>query len=149
MLIILNEKECPIDANYCNEGKAIDSFIDAINTIVSDYRYCFVSCLYLLCLFGYNLSRILIVFHYSPIYYIILNNFQSIFLWIAQLLFEKSDTFSIITVFMNIIEIFGVFVALEIIIIKVCGMNKNVTWEITKRQAEEFNNKAEGLFSVK
>ena len=37
MLIILNEKECPIDANYCNEGKTIDSFIDAINTIVSDY----------------------------------------------------------------------------------------------------------------
>ena len=50
---------------------------------------------------------------------------------------------------MNFIEIFGVFVSLEIIILKVCGMNRNVTLEITKRQTEDFENKAEGLFIIK
>ena len=88
-------------------------------------------------------------FHYSTVYYIIPNNFQNILLWIFNLTFFTARVqFSGVKMSMYIIEIVGVLIVLEIIIIRICGVNKNVETEITKREIEEFDTKNEGFFLI-
>lgn len=46
------------------------------------------------------------------------------------------------------IELFGMLILLEIVEIRACGMSHNIGNEINKRQQEEFDSKAKGLFPI-
>lgn len=138
IMLVSDTIQCPLRSQFCNEGKSFDSF-EVVLFLFKNYKYLLVIILGICCDFMYNISRILMTYHYIPAYYIIPKNFQVFLLWILKVAFMKSVNFSIVTLIVYIIELFGLLVLLEIITIKLFGINKNVEGEIRKRQTEDIS----------
>ena len=135
---------CPKYSVIFNIRTIYDLFIFTF----SDLRYgSLFTCRLLFCCL-LNSSRIFVIYHYYPVYHIIPVTFRSIFSWVMEMILPLSLTkvqFKVVDLCVYIIEMFGMLMLLEIIVISLCGIDNDVENKITQRQLEEFESKCDGL----
>ena len=94
-------------------------------------------------------------YHYSPAHRVIPKTFRSFLVWLLKFnrFFGNNSskaTSVIIGIFISyLFQMIGVLLFVEILIIGVFGINKNIEEEITKREMDEFNTRIEGLLPLK
>ena len=104
------------------------------------YNYISTTIVYIILVFLLNIFRLLTIYHYIPAYHFIPTQFRAFILWIIQMIIpfkEEVVKFSYFTLGGYVLEIIGIVILLEIVLIKVFGMDKNVEIEIIQRQTED------------
>ena len=155
--LLFANKTCTFENYYdfcVNEAK-IDNIKYALKFIRYHYQYIIYYSVKIISLICYNIFRILTNFHYTPAHFVIYNTMLKVMVFIYNLvkpLFiedQPSLSFKEVlgTSIAYIIEMFGVAVFLELMIIGIWGINKNIESEIMKREIEEFDSRKEGLLS--
>lgn len=134
ILLIFGFKRCGDYSIDCNFQKFITDIKNA------GYFYIPTTIVYFILVFLLNIFRLLTIYHYIPAYHFIPTQFRAFILWIIQMIIFKDEVikFSYFTLGGYILEIIGILILLEIVIIKVFGMDKNVEIEIIKRQNEDL-----------
>ena len=135
ILLIFGSKRCGDYSIDCNFQKFITDIKNA------GYFYIPTTIVYFILVFLLNIFRLLTIYHYIPAYHFIPTQFRAFILWIIQMIIPfKNEVikFSYFTLGGYILEIIGIIILLEIVIIKVFGMDKNVEIEIIKRQNEDL-----------
>ena len=144
ILLIFGSKRCGDYSIDCNFQKFITDIKNA------DYFFIPTTIVYFILVFLLNIFRLLTIYHYIPAYHFIPTQFRAFILWIIQMIIPFKDEvikFSYFTLGGYILEIIGILILLEIVIIKVFGMDKNVEIEIIKRQNEDLLENV-GLYSL-
>ena len=135
ILLIFGSKRCGDYSIDCNFQKFITDIKNA------GYFYIPTTIVYFILVFLLNIFKLLTIYHYIPAYHFIPTQFRAFILWIIQMIIpfkNKVIKFSYFTLGGYILEIIGILILLEIVIIKVFGMDKNVEIEIIKRQNEDL-----------
>ena len=113
--------------------------------------YCVLYFLKMIFIFGYGIFHIMTIYHYYPLFYIIPITLHSVCNIIRAIIYyyrnpnSFSYKYTAMDIVSSIIDMFGILVLLEIVIVKLCGMNKNVEVEIINIQKKEHYSKADLL----
>ena len=117
----------------------------------SNYQYIIIFFCRFLVHLVYNILRVLTNFHYSPAHRVIPKTFRSFIVWLWAFIpffgSNASEPFLINlgTLASYLFQMIGVLIFVEVLIISVFGIDKNIEEEITRREMSEFNNRIDGL----
>lgn len=136
---------CTIESELCDLGKPVDSFVDAYSFIFSHYDYLLLFLCRFVCSYLFNVMRLLTTYYYTPVHFIIYYSINNYVVWLFDYIVDKGTkkTSFVGTLIAYVLEIIGVLIFLEIIIIGLCGADKNIEQEIRNRETEDYDKRIE------
>ena len=148
IIIIYSPFHCsyPIENEICRKD-SLDDFLDKMKQVLTSYYIIYFLFQILLTLLS-NVFRIYSTFYLTPTHRILSMEIEYLLVLVINSVYNlfcssKDDSSSKNNVFIELImlidEIIGVLIFVELIIVRVCGMNKNVASEISKREITESN----------
>ena len=156
VFLVLNQIDCTQDSLICDydstSNHSVENFFETISYIFSHYEYYFPFIKLYFSMLFFNLFRLKTNEHYSPTHRSIADCFGSLCKWILTLALPFLDAgnvtpLSIVgTSIAYVIIMIGLVIYLEIIVVKVLGLERNTRYHIIQR--EEHINLTEELFKV-
>ena len=144
LLIFVGPLDCEFEIGLCTKDKSIDSFSDAISYFSSHINYLLLYLLQIIMIYFYNICLIFTNYYYSPQIRLlskIVRAFMRWFIYFIPFLGNNLDKniFNLLIELLSILlQLSGAFIFIELVIIRVFGMDKNVSSEIIKREVKDF-----------
>ena len=148
VFLVLNQFPCDPDSLICDydstSNHSVENFFETISYIFSHYEYYFPFIKLYFSMLFFNLFRLKTNEHYSPTHRSIADCFGALCKWILTLALPFLDEgnvtpLSIVgTSIAYVIMMIGLVIYLEIIVLKVFGLERNTRYHIIQRE-EHFN----------
>ena len=151
---MFNRIPCPKDSSFCDNETddktiMIEDCLSTIRLLFSYKEYIIGTILIFIGICGFNIFRMITIQIYSTTHRILTDIIKSFLLWVfVSLIFhsyfqvKEVDTFRIIIIkaISYLIVFIGLIIFLEIVIINLCGLNKNTIQSIVRRTEIEDAN---------
>ena len=87
----------------------------------------------------------LTAFYYTAVHYIIYCFVKNFTIWLFDYIFDnkRGNELFFVTLLAYGLEVIGVSIFLELIILGICGANSNIEEEIRNRETEDYENRIE------
>lgn len=151
---LVNNVECSFKSGLCYYGNSkVDDLYQGLHFLFTHYKHLIAKAISFVFLVSYNVFRVLMNFHYTPAHRMIPKTFRRFLMWLINFIpifytTKKTTTLIIGELASYIIQMFGVMMFVELIIVGVWGINKNIESEITKREKEEYDTRIDGLIQL-
>ena len=148
---VIDGMDCSVEVGLCKKGEKVEDLSVSFGFLGSNYQYIIIFFCRFLVHLVYNILRVLTNFHYSPAHRVIPKTFRSFIVWLWAFIpffgSNASEPFLINlgTLASYLFQMIGVLIFVEVLIISVFGIDKNIEEEITRREMSEFNNRIDGL----
>ena len=150
--IFVGRIKCEIVIGLCELHKPIDDLGQGFKFLFTHYEYLILNFIRFIFLILYNVSRVLTNYHYTPAHRIIPKTFRRFLAW--ALVFipnfpqsgEPKKAKQILgEFFAHFLQMFGVLLFVEVLIIGVFNINKYIVSEIIRREIDEYENRIDRL----
>ena len=148
IILCIGNYTCSIESELCNIGQPIDSFVSAYSFIFSHFDYLVLFIFKFIFTFLFNVMRMLTAFYYTAVHYIIYCFVKNFTIWLFDYIFDNKggNELFFVTLLAYGLEVIGVSIFLELIILGICGANSNIEEEIRNRETEDYENRIEQQF---
>ena len=148
IIICIGSYTCPVEGELCDIGQPMDSFANAYSFIFSNSDYLVLFIFKFIFTFLFNVMRMLTSFYYTAVHYCIYCFVKNFTIWIFDYIFnnQSGNELFFVTLLAYGLEVIGVSIFLELIILGLCGANSNIEEEIRNRETEDYENRIEQQF---
>ena len=135
------------ETGLCTENKPIDDAIQGIMFIFSHIDYLLLTICQIVLQYSYNIFRVYINYYYSPAHRLFSKTIRAFLRWLLYFIpyFGNNASNEFITLLAEcigfILQIVGLMIFIEVVILGMFSLNKNVTEEIEKRQLKDYEDK--------
>ena len=148
IIICIGSYTCPVEGELCDIGQPMDSFANAYSFIFSNSDYLVLFIFKFIFTLLFNVMRMLLSFYYTAVHYIIYCFVKNFTIWLFDYIFDnkRGNELFFVTLLAYGLEVIGVSIFLELIILGLCGANSNIEEEIRNRETEDYENRIEQQF---